>query len=613
MTIEDLKKTHDTSLNFEFSRAALRFASMITCPVLLPRIPLDKPKGADDCRAAMGDIFRSFWDQLNNSAVLVDSKTSIENLALRLLERELASISDSTGDRRDKYVQKIISMGMMSQSPLYLDALAKFGTELGYTRKAFRDEITRLKKDHKQTCAGDEEIVAQYGPPATIGEKVTHFNQAYWAALYRKQHAILFEPNEREFYRYKSCNGLWEPHTKDAIGAELDGILKQASDSEPMLNPYRDMRHIRDIIAKMSGQAEVRNAFVKVRNIVHLSNCVLEFDGGNVDRMEFSPEYYSRNASPVAHDSDAVCPEFDAFINTALPSDDVELFQEWFGLALLGINHPQVILLIHGIGQTGKSQLATVVRKIIGEINCTELRTNLLDERFETYRYRSKSLLVGSDVAGDFLSTRPAQRLKALTGGDLIEPEGKGLNGGTNIAGTFNVLITSNERLRVRLEGESDISAWKRRLIILEFKSKPVEKPISKFGEYLVNKEGAGILNFALAGLDRYFSRGEAGLPLSDEQKFRVDRLLRESQSLEHFVRECVIPAPGFDLTTEELTVGYAEWSAQNKYTVPPPAIIHRMLPELMLEHHMVAKVNDIRRDGKCAKGYRGTTLMGSI
>jgi len=108
-----------------------------------------------------------------------------------------------------------------------------------------------------------------------------------------------------------------------------------------------------------------------------------------------------------------------------------------------------------------------IVRAIIGPSNAYELRTNHLEERFEIGRMVGKTLLLGADVRANFMAGPGASRLKALVGGDMLEAERKGSNQTFFVDGNFNVLLTSNRRLRVRLEG--DQSAWSRRLTIARY------------------------------------------------------------------------------------------------------------------------------------------------
>ena len=74
--------------------------------------------------------------------------------------------------------------------------------------------------------------------------------------------------------------------------------------------------------------------------------------------------------------------------------------------------------------------------------------------RFELFRYLKKTLLVGVDVEADFLSTKGAAVLKGLVGGDWFDAEQKGGTGCFQVQGNFNVVITSNARLKVRLQGD---------------------------------------------------------------------------------------------------------------------------------------------------------------
>ena len=135
---------------------------------------------------------------------------------------------------------------------------------------------------------------------------------------------------------------------------------------------------------------------------------------------------------------------------------------------------------------------------IIGRENVTQLRTKFLGDRFETFRFLKKTLLVGVDVEPDFLSTKGASVLKGLVGGDWFDAEQKCGTGCFPVQGTFCALITSNARLRVRLKG--DVGAWRRRLLIVRYEAPPPKKKIPDFGALLVREEGPGILNWFITG-----------------------------------------------------------------------------------------------------------------
>src|SRR3989304_7428288 len=126
----------------------------------------------------------------------------------------------------------------------------------------------------------------------------------------------------------------------------------------------------------------------------------------------------------------------------------------------LGDNIIQRLLILDGLAGRGKTQFALVVQKIIGQLNVSELRTKHLSDRFEMYRYLKKTLLVGVDVPGNFLSEKGAYVIKGLVGGDYFDAEQKGGTGCFPLQGNFCIVMTINSRLQVRLDG--DIGAWRR-------------------------------------------------------------------------------------------------------------------------------------------------------
>ena len=454
----------------------------------------------------------------------------------------------------------------------------------------------------------------KYGPPFFYrldkGKVVYEgLNESYFAGLNAAHHDELYEPLENVFYRYSAETGLYSEVTVDAIKQEISGyLLKIGRDSGIVgMVKGRTDRQLTAIIGHLRGIVERRDAFKKVENYVHLANGFLKVKkDGAVELLPFSPKYRSRNRSPIAYDSKATCPRFlGELLLPAVHPEDVSLIQKYMALSLLGRNLVQRFMILDGTPGRGKSQLAIVFQHLVGLPNCTQLRTEHLTGRFELFRFLKKTLLTGVDVPGDFLSTRGAQVLKALVGGDIMDAEQKGEKGCFPIEGTYCVVITSNSRLRVRLEGDPD--AWRRRLLIVRCETPPVEKKIPDFGEYLIQTEGSGILNWALQGLADLFRDIEAtgDVALTPRQRGIVDALLTESDSLGHYLQERVVKDATGDLTVEEIVTGYLQ-HCPGKGWVPLPAnIIQRRLEERMLELFQTAKSNSIERGGVCCRGFR--------
>ncbi len=289
----------------------------------------------------------------------------------------------------------------------------------------------------------------------------------------------------------------------------------------------------------------------------------------------------------------------------ATSPDDAILIQKHTGLCLLGNNLIQRILILDGAAGRGKSTISLIIQGVVGLNNVTELRTRHLSERFELYRYLKKTLLIGVDVPGDFLSQKGAVVLKGLVGADWMDAEQKGGTGSFQLQGNYNVVITSNSRLQVRLDG--DIGAWRRRLSIARFEGPVPEKKIPDFAGVLIAEEGSGILNWALEGIQMVLEdiRIHGDIQLTPAQSGVVDALLAESDSLRHFLSDCVVSDENGDLSVNEIIESYAEYCPRKGWNPKPITIIRKELDGVMLELFKTIKSHSIKRADASARGFR--------
>jgi P4 family phage/plasmid primase-like protien len=381
------------------------------------------------------------------------------------------------------------------------------------------------------------------------------------------------------------------------------------------LQKRRTATTLNNVVAHLRGISEKRSAFAGAKKAIHLANGVIVFNGCNAELRPFSAEFRSRNRSPIAFDGNAKCERFlDELVIPAVAADDVELLQKFAGMMLLGYNRAQRLLILDGEAGRGKTQFANVMQGLVGMANVTQLRTRLLGERFELFRFLRKTLLVGVDVEAEFLSTKGAAVLKGLVGGDWFDAEQKGGTGCFQLQGDFNVIITSNARLKVRLQG--DLGAWKRRITIVRYEAPPPAKRIPDFGSYLARTEGSGILNWALLGAQKLLSEipDEGGdFVLTKRQRGVVDSLLAESDSLRHFLQEEICVDTYGDVTTSEVIEAYAAYCPERRWQPLPITEVQNKLEGLMLELFGVTKRHDIKRDERSQRGFSGVKFRADI
>ena len=455
----------------------------------------------------------------------------------------------------------------------------------------------------------DEDLEAKYGPLIEEGSVV---NQMYVAGKFARDNLILQEPAQSTFYNYDPKTGLWQPVSSETVKIKLGIWLRETLlESAKHLLKRLNQNLLSQILPFLRGLAEKRDAFQRTNNIVHVGNGVLHLDDTPPSFHGFSPDYYSRNSSSISFDETAECPEFlGKLLQPALSDDDISLLQRYAGQCLLGCNPSQRLLLLRGTAGGGKTTVANIIQSVVGDHNVAQLRVNMLGERFELAHYIGKTLLVNTDVEGDFLNHKYAHVLKALIGGDRLSPEQKNQGNRPNIKGEFNVIITTNTRLRIRLD--SDSGAWERRMLIIDYSLPRPQKPIQHFADQLISTEGAGILNWCIEGAVQLLSElnTTGHIQLTNEQTERVETLLCESDSVRYFVMKCVEKREQGDVTTNELLTGYNNYCDERGWLGVSNRQFENQISDVMMDLHRVARRHDIKRFNKSYRGFSQVTLM---
>lgn len=422
------------------------------------------------------------------------------------------------------------------------------------------------------------EITREFGPPFELKytkegliSKVI-YNQTWSARFLADRHQVLFEPDEGIFYRYDKKRGLWLQITEKKLISVLSDDLKEYwktyhSGEWESLMLHASNNSFRQTMELLRGIAECRYAFRRNsgKRLIHLQNGMLDLEKMVI--KDFSPEYHSRNQIPLEFDADADCPRFlNELLAPALGDEAIEAFQKYAGMTLLGGNDAQQFMLLEGTAGGGKGTLVELLKKVIGEENIAELRTMHANDRFEFAGYVGKTLLIGADVPGNFLQQSGSESIKKLTGGDLLDAEFKHANGRNKLRGEFSIVITSNNSLHVRLDGDND--AWRRRLILLRFLNAPPEKPIARFAEKLFQTEGKGILNWMIVGAAKYLKDLEeyGRIHLGESLQKDADDLLYKSDSVHNFVVDRIQPEQGCDIIKQYLYTPYTDYCKNNGY-----------------------------------------------
>lgn len=213
---------------------------------------------------------------------------------------------------------------------------------------------------------------------------------------------------------------------------------------------------------------------------------------------------------PVAHDPEAVCPEFDAFLERIQPHAPMRAFlQRWFGYSLTGLTSEQKLVFFHGSGRNGKSTLVDLIAKLLGEY-----ATSVPIESLTGNEQRK-----GGDATPDLVRLPGARMVRASEPEEGIrfrEATVKSFTGGepllirrmreefVEISPEFKLTISGNHKPNVR---GTDDGIW-RRILLVPF---AVQIPRDEIDPLLPKKlweERAGVLNWLLDGALAFLSGG---------------------------------------------------------------------------------------------------------
>lgn len=423
---------------------------------------------------------------------------------------------------------------------------------------------------------------------------------------------LRYIPNEKSFYRYfpegqgHEKEGTWEFVTTTeverdimewAVKREIDGVSpekKQYSEAMSYMRPL--------------GLFEQHNFST---NPLHVKNGMLFFE--EEELIPVNPAYFSRAKLPVKHDATvgANPKRFLQFLDEAsLLEEDQDLLQLWCGFVLLGDNSVHKIMMFTGDAGSGKSTLIELLEKMLGHESIATLNIERLDDRFELGSFFDRRLLVAKDVSADALNSQAAYMLKALSGDSLIKAEIKHQNRRVSLKGPFNIAITSNSNLFIKLHGDAD--AWHRRLIIIKFRKKPNLVVENKLSEKMFEKEGSAILNWMIKGAIRARAvlDEKDKFPKSAEQNQRVNELLRLSDSVKAFVAENLQSEAKGTITTQDLYQAYENYCACNRVVPVPRGAFEREIV-MRIQEKWGGKKSMIKdpATGSPCRGYFGISF----
>lgn len=268
----------------------------------------------------------------------------------------------------------------------------------------------------------------------------------------------------------------------------------------------------------------------------------------------------------VTFDPSATCPKWIAFLDLVFDGDAelIRYVRQLLGYSVIGSNDAHVLPIAWGGGCNGKSTLSSVMIQILGEYATTAMESLALGTKNEhscevADLYGRRFVAINEPESGERLRE---SRVKMLTGDSQIAARGMRENPWT-FDRTFLLWMSTNHKPRIT---GTDEAIWRRiKVIPFTVDIRTRTTPIPDLDRVLVETEGAGILNWLIAGCLDYQRNGFAE---PECVKLAVDEYRHEEDQLGAFIDECCLTGQdGYHETADKLFDAYCEWAGKEAVT----------------------------------------------
>lgn len=246
---------------------------------------------------------------------------------------------------------------------------------------------------------------------------------------------------------------------------------------------------------------------------IALANGVYNLKTGKLDAHHEGR--FNLTVLPFAYDPGATCPRWLQFLEEVLPGDAEaqDFLAEWFGYVISGRTDQQKMLSLVGHKRSGKGTVARVLEALLGPAGVTSPTIQQLGGAFGEQSLIGKKLAVMSDVRWNngHAVAEAVPVLLAIVGEDSRDVARKNKENWHGYLGV-RFMMMSNEPPNFR--DASGALAY--RMMQVHFAQSFVGREDTGLTDAL-RRELPGILNWALAGLQRFAQRGVFKQPASGE------------------------------------------------------------------------------------------------
>lgn len=366
----------------------------------------------------------------------------------------------------------------------------------------------------------------------------------------------------------------WVPDTGGAVSREWM-LMTRAMRAKAKLDGDQDAEKW----AKACGSVAKMTAALVFTKAAYMTHSAAEFNQQrhllnvhngtlNLETGEFAShcrEDLITHMFGTAYDPEATCPNFESFMEQALPDQELRSYvQRSLGYSLLGNADQRALFVLHGPSGTGKSTILETIGEVFGTYATTAqagtFRAAKSDKgpSNDLHELRGRRFVTTSETAEN--ASFDEDLLKRITGRDKVRSRALYQESQEWTPECTIWMATNNPP---RLNSDDD-AIWRRLKLIPMTTVFRGPNEVFDYARRILVPEAAGILNWLLAGL-RAFQ--EHGLGEPETLQIQAEEQRTASDSVARFIGDklsdaSLVEGPG-TIKATELFSAYADWCRQ--------------------------------------------------
>ena len=376
------------------------------------------------------------------------------------------------------------------------------------------------------------------------------------------KYLLVRDSGKQALLKYVYDGGVYKLYAEDMFKGVIKGFVEEY---DPELVKMRVITEAyQQIITDLQyiGQEELDAC----ETLINFSNCLLRVDARGMTTVPHTPSIYSTIQIPCRWTGKpSPTPVFDRYLHTLTNGDKAveQLLLEFIGACISNVKgwRMKKALFLVGAGDTGKSQLKSLVERLLGKENFIGIDLKEIEARFGTGAIYGTRLAGSSDMS--FLTVDELKTFKKITGGDSLFAEFKGQQG---FQYTYNGLLWFCMNRLPKFGGDDGQWVYNRIMVV----DCPNVIPLEKQDKELLDKmyaERDGIVFKAITALQTVITNGyrfsEPESVTAARQKYKDT-----NSTVVSFFEECMCLWPQGKIvrhcTTGRIYKVYQAWCREN-------------------------------------------------